>query len=52
MKKRTQNGKKTAQILKGSGGGGGDKGVVRDKSNLKSGHENYPKTVRFFLIGT
>ena len=25
---------------------------VRDKSNLKIGHENYPKTVRFFLIGT
>ena len=21
---------------------------VRDKSNLKIGHENYPKTVRFF----
>ena len=26
-----------------------DPGVgVRDKSNLKIGHENYPKTVRFF----
>ena len=23
-------------------------GHVRDKSNLKIGHENYPKTVRFF----
>ena len=23
-------------------------GIVRDKSNLKIGHENYPKTVRFF----
>ena len=22
--------------------------AVRDKSNLKIGHENYPKTVRFF----
>ena len=22
---------------------------VRDKSNLKIGHENYPKTVRFFF---
>ena len=22
--------------------------VVRDKSNSKIGHENYPKTVRFF----
>ena len=26
--------------------------VVRAKSNLKIGHENYLKTVRFFLIGT
>ena len=23
--------------------------IVRDKSNLKIGHENYPKTVRYFF---